>query len=210
MYKMSRAPVDRQILVVLLVALVLCAVACSQQKVDYRAADVRLAQAVRTQLDASADTKGAASRVVIDAKDGTVTLTGTVDTVRDKATVEQTVARVDGVKNVVNQIDVNVAVLPVPDEPFEERAVRAEAASQGERIGPSSEDARIYHTIRRHLVKHESTPKRAIFVDVEDGDVTLRGMIFTVAARDEAIAASRNVEGVGAVHDRLEINTQLP
>ena len=207
MFTMRRVPLDLRRVVVLLVALVLAAVACGQQEVDYRAADVRLAQAVRTQLDASADTKGASSRVEIEAKDGTVTLTGTVDTVRDKATVEQVVARVDGVKNVVNQVNVNMAVLPVPDEPFEERAVRAEAASHGERIGPSSEDARIYHAIRRQLVKHESTPKRAIFVDVQDGDVTLRGTIFTVAARDEAIAASRNVEGVRAVYDRLVINS---
>lgn len=207
MYRTNRALFDVRRMLVLPAALVLAAVACSQQRVDYAVADVRLAQAVRSELDASADTKGAASRVVIEAKDGTVTLTGTVDTVRDKATVEQAVARVDGVKNVVNQVDVNVAVLPVPDEPFEERAVRAEAASHGERIGPSSEDARIYHAIRRHLVKHETTPKRAIFVDVEDGEVTLRGVIFTVAARDEAVGAARNVDGVRAVHDRLVINS---
>lgn len=204
---MRRELLDLRRFVVLLLALVLAAVACKQQEVDYRAADTRLAQAVRTQLDASADTKGASSRVEIEAKDGTVTLTGTVDTVRDKATVEQIVARVDGVKNIVNQINVSAAVLPVPDEPFEERAVRNEAASHGERIGPSSEDARIYHTIRRYLVKHESTPRRAIFVDVVDGDVTLRGTIFTVAARDEAVAESLKVEGVRAVHDRLVVNS---
>lgn len=193
--------------VVILVALILVAVACRKQEVDHSAADVRLAQSVQAQLDASPDGKGAASRVVIQAKDGTVTLTGTVDTVGDKAKVEQVVAHTSGVKNVVNQINVNVPVLPVPDEPFEERAVRAEAASNGERIGPSSEDARIYHAVRRQLVKHEATPKPAIFVDVEDGDVTLRGTIFTTTARDEAVASARKVEGVNAVRDLLVINT---
>ena len=181
-------------------------IASGRFQVDHSAADVRLAQSVQAQLDASPDTKGAASRVVIEAKDGTVTLTGTVDTIRDKATVEQVVAHTNGVKNVVNQVTVNVPVLPVPDEPFEERAVRAEAASNGERIGPSSEDARIYHAVRRQLVKHEATPKRAIFVDVEDGDVTLRGMIFTTTARDEAVASARKVEGVNAVRDLLVVN----
>lgn len=110
----------------------------------------------------------------------------------------------------INQVTVNVPVLPVPDEPFEERAVRAEAASNGERIGPSSEDARIYHAVRRQLVKHEVTPKPAIFVDVEDGDVPLRGTIFTTAARDEAVASARKVEGVNAVRDLLVVNTELP
>lgn len=196
--------------VVILVALILVAVACRKQEVDYGAADVRLAQVVRTQLDASPHIKGAASRVAIKAKDGTVTLTGTVDTIRDKATVEQVVAQINGVRNVVNQVTVNVPVLPVPDEPFEERAVRAEAASNGERIGPSSEDARIYHAVRRQLVKREATPKPAIFVDVEDGDVTLRGTIFTTAARDEAVASARKVEGVNAVRDLLVVNTELP
>lgn len=196
-------------LVVVIAGLIL-AVACRQQEVDYGAADVRLAQAVRTHLDATADTKGAASRVVIEAKDGTVTLTGSVDTPQDKALLEQTVGRINGVKGVVNQVAVNMAVLPIPDEPFEEQAVRREADSNGERIGRSSDDARIYHAIRRQVVRHETTPKRAIFVDVEDGDVTLRGTIFTGAARDDAVASAKKVPGVKAVRDLLIINTQLP
>ncbi|HEX6186684.1 MAG TPA: BON domain-containing protein [Pyrinomonadaceae bacterium] len=208
-YRKMRVPIALRKLAVVIAALFL-SVACRQQEVDYQAADVRLAQAVRAQLDATADTKGAASRVVVEAKDGTVTLTGSVDTPQDKALVEQTVAEHKGVTSVVNQVTVNMPVLPVPDEPFEEQAVRREANSNGERIGLSSEDARIYHAIRRHLVKHETTPKRAIFVDVEDGDVTLRGTIFTGAARDDAVASAKKVEGVKAVRDLLVINTQLP
>ena len=83
--------------VVILVALILVAVACRQQEVDRSTADVRLAQSVQAQLDASPDAKGAASRVAIQAKDGTVTLTGTVDTIGDKAKVEQIVAHTSGV-----------------------------------------------------------------------------------------------------------------
>jgi osmotically-inducible protein OsmY len=207
--RIMRVSIALRKVVVVIAALVL-AVACRQQEVDYRAADVRLAQAVQAQLDASVDTKGAASRVVIEAKDGTVTLTGSVDTPQDKALLEQTVGRTNGVKSVVNQVTVNMPVLPVPDEPFEEQAVRKEADSNGERIGRSSEDARIYQAIRRQLVRHETTPKRAIFVDVEDGDVTLRGTIFTGAARDDAVTSAKKVQGVKALRDLLVINTQLP
>lgn len=172
--------------------------------------DVALAQAVRDQFAANPDTKGATARVRVEATDGVVTLSGTVDTTADQALVEQLARRTSGVKTVVNQITVSAPVLPVPDEPFEEQKVRAEALSNGERIGASSEDALIYHAVRRRIVKHESTPKRAIFIDVEGGDVTLRGMIRTTVARDEAIAAARNVEGVRAVRDRLVINTPMP
>lgn len=195
--------------VVLLIAL-LFAGACSQQEVDYQEADVRLAQNVRAQLDANPETKGAASWVVIEAKDGTVTLSGTSDTPREREIVEQVAARTNGVKNVVNQVKVSAAVLPVPDEPFEEQAVRAQAASDGEQVGPSSEDARIYHAIRRELVKQESTPKRSIFLDVQEGDVTLRGTVFTDAARADAVASARKVDGVKAVSDRLVVNTPPP
>jgi osmotically-inducible protein OsmY len=203
-------PSELRSLVGLLGVLILVGGACRQQEIDYSAADVRLAQAVREQLDAKADTKGAAVRVVIEAKNGTVTLTGSVDTHQDKAMLEQAVARTNGVKSVVNQITVSGPVLPVPDEPFEEQAVRAEAAANGERIGSSSEDARIYHAVRRQLLRHEATPKRSIFVDVENRDVTLRGTIFTGAARDEAVAAAKKVQGVKAVRDLLVINTELP
>lgn len=191
------------------VVLSLFTAACGQQA-DYSSQDFRLAQSVRDRFASSADTKGATSRIRVEAKDGTVTLTGTVDTTADKSLAEQVASGTSGVKSVVNQVTVNIPVLPVPDEPFEERKVRAEAASNGESVGESSTDALIYHAVRRQLVKHESTSKRAIFVDVEDGDVTLRGMIFNAAARDEAVAAALKVEGVKAVRDRLLFNTPIP
>jgi osmotically-inducible protein OsmY len=191
------------------VALALLIVACGPQA-DYSSRDFRLAQAVRDRFAASPDTKGATSRIRVEAKDGVVTLSGTVDTTADKTLAGQVAGNTIGVKSLVDQVTVNVPVLPVPDEPFEEQKVRAEAASNGESIGASSEDARIYHAVRRQLVKNESTPKRSIFVDVENGDVTLRGKIFTTVARDEAVAAALKVNGVKAVRDRLVINSLIP
>ena len=40
--------------------------------------------------------------------------------------------------------------------------------------------------------------------------MTLRGTIFTGAARDDAVASAKKVEGVKALGDFLIINTQLP
>lgn len=191
------------------VSIIVVASACERKSAG-GASDVALAQAVRDQFAVNAETKGATSRVRVEVTDGAVTLSGTVDTTDDQALVEQLARRTSGVNRVVNQITVSAPVLPVPDEPFEERKVRAEALSNGEKVGASAEDARIYHAVRRQIIKHESTPKRAIFIDVEGSDVTLRGMIRTTVARDEAVAAARKVEGVKAVRDKLLINTPIP
>ncbi len=184
--------------------------ACSQQTDGNAGNDASLAQAVRDQFAADQNVRGAMSRVKVEAKDGTILLSGTVDTAEDKALAERLSRKASGVNTVANQVTVSAPVLPVPDQQIEEQKVRSEAGTNGERVGPSSEDARIYHAIRRQIVRYESTPKRAIFVDVEDGNVTLRGMIGTTVARDEAVAAARKVEGTRAVQDKLLVNTPGP
>ncbi len=185
--------------------------ACQQQvQVDRSAKDVRLAQTVRDQLEANPDKRGATSRVRVKAKDGTVTLSGTTDTAADKSLAEQLARQTSGVTGVVNEIVVSGAVVATPGEPFDEQAVRELAGANGEVIGPSSQDARIYSALRSKIVAYEATPKKSIFVDVENGDVTLRGMVFSTAARDESVQAALKIEGVKAVRDLLKINSILP
>lgn len=196
--------------VMLIAVSIMMLVACRQQTDDGMDNNASVAQAVREQFAADQNTRGAMSRVKVEAKDGTVSLSGTVDTEEDRALAERLARNANRVNGVVNQVSVSAPILPAPDERYEEKKVRAEAGTNGERVGPSSEDARIYHAIRRQIVKYESTPKRAIFVDVENGDVTLRGMITTTVARDEAVAAARKVEGARAVQDRLLVNTPGP
>lgn len=185
--------------------------ACRQQvQVDRSSKDVGLAQTVREQLEANPDKRGATSRVRVEAKDGTVTLSGTTDTAADKSLAERLARQTSGVTGIVNEIVVSGAVVAGPGEPFDERAVRELAGANGEVIGPSSEDARIYSALRGKIVAYEATPKKSIFIDVENGDVTLRGMVFTTAARDGAVRAALKIEGVKAVRDQLKINSLLP
>ena len=98
-----------------------------------------------------------------------------MDTPADKTLAEQAARRTAGVVNVVNQIIVTESQSGSSNVQLDERAVREEALKSGERIGPSPDDARIYDAVRRKLVAHEGTSKKEIFVDVVDGDVTLRG-----------------------------------
>ena len=92
--------------VAVVIAALILTVACRQQEVDYRAVRRSAGPGSASHNWMPAPTpRGAASRVVVEAKDGTVTLTGSVDTPQDKALLEQTVGRTNGVKSVVNQIN---------------------------------------------------------------------------------------------------------
>ncbi|MCI0420611.1 MAG: BON domain-containing protein [Acidobacteria bacterium] len=71
------------------------------------------------------------------------------------------------------------------------------------------DDPRIYSEVRRRVVVEPATPKKAIFVDVVNGNVTLRGMVFSLEARDEAVRAAEKTEGVKAVRDLLKVNAPL-
>jgi len=188
-----------------LMAIILSAAGCQRPEV-HTVDDAALADAVRKAFAADHDIQGATARVEIHAKDGVVTLTGTADTAADKARAEQTAQRTGGVKTVINQI-VIAEPSAMPQTPFDESSVRDEALKSGEKIGKSSDDARIYDAVRRKLVEHAGTSKKEIFVDVENRNVTLRGrFVGTAAARDEAIAATRSVPGVNAVINRLTVS----
>lgn len=196
---------------VVVTALTLFAVACQRGEV-HSIDDAALVNAVRGGFVTNHDTRGATARVEVHAKDGAITLTGTADTAADKQLAEAIARSTQGVKSVANQITVSESAANTQQEgiSFDEQSVRAEARAGGERIGESSDDARIYNAVRRQLVAHEGTSKRAIFLDVVNGNVTLRGMVFSTEARDEAVIAAQKVEGVNAVNDRLKVNSLAP
>ncbi len=198
-------------LVVVIIALLLLTTGCQRRQAANGPDAAALEIAVHDAFTANPDAKGATSGVQVSAKNGTITLSGTADTAADKARAEEIARRTAGVIDVVNQIVVNE---PTPvanaEAPFDEKAVRAEAARSGEELGPSSTDAQIYKAVRRKLVADPATPKMEIFVDVVNGNVTLRGMVFTSKARKEAVTLARKVPGVNAVNDNLLVNTTIP
>lgn len=175
--------------------------------------DAQMVNAVRATFAADHDTQGATSQVEIHAKDGVITLNGTVDTSADKVLAEQAKRGTAGVVNVVNKVIVAESPAGSPEVVFDERAVREEALKSGERTGASADDARIYDAVRRKLVAHAGTSKKEIFVDAVNGNVTLRGrFVGTCTARDEAVAAALMIPGVKGVNDRLTVrmNTSRP
>jgi len=168
--------------------------------------DVALAQAVRERFTANSDLRGATERVLVKAKDGTVNLSGTTDTAADKVLAESVAQGTKDVVKVVNEIIVTGQAGSTRNLPLNEEAVRARAEANGEKIGGAVDDPRIYSEVCRKVVAEPATPKKAIFVDVVNGNVTLRGMVFSLEARDEAVRAARTTEGVNAVRDLLKVN----
>lgn len=196
-----------------LLALSFSVAGCREEREVHTTNDVALANSVRSNFTADHDAQGATSEVEVHAKDRIITLSGTVDTVADKALAERIARGTSGVLNVVNQIVVAKSAGGASDASFDEQAVREEALKGGEKVGPNFADARIYDAIRRKLVEHAGTSKKEILVDVVDGNVTLRGrFVGTTAARDEAVATALAIPGVKAVNDNLVVvaNTSRP
>ena len=192
-------------IVSVVISMLIIAVSCQRATEVHTSADLDLVNRVRNAFAADHDKQGATRGVEIHVKDGVVTLTGKVDTDSDKRLAEQLARNVAGVRSVVNQIE--VLVTQSSEASWNERKIREEAGKSGEKIGPDTEDARIYEAVRRLLIAHEGTYKREIFVDVVNRDVTLRGrFIGTTTARDEAVAAARSIPEVKAVIDQLMVS----
>lgn len=190
----------------LILVLVLITPACHRQQQVPASNDATVELAVRKRMDADPGAKGATAGVNVSAKAGVVTLTGTADTAADRMHAEQIARFTQGVTRVVNEITVTAPITINLESPFDEQTARAQAARNGEEIGASTSDAQIYNELRSKLLRKQSTPKQEIFVDVVNGNVTLRGMVFSSEARNDAISAARNTKGVNAVNDRLLVN----
>ena len=133
-------------------------------------ADVRVRDAVMRQLDW--DPEVDASAVGVAARNGTVTLTGSIDTYSGKLAAERAAKRVHGVRAVANDLAVRLA-LERTDADIAEDAVRA-------------------------LELRSSVPE-GVQVVVRNGHITLTGKVewlFQKASADRAVRHIRGVRGV--------------
>ncbi len=190
---------------VVMLAVVSLLIACQRQ--EERPDDTAIALAVRERFLTSNELRGATAYVQVAASDGVVTLAGTADTAEDRALAETFARGATGVREVTNRIEVTGmgAGAPLAGE-LDDQTVRAIAARNGEQIGETADDARIYQAIRRQIVAEPITPARSIFVDVSDGNVTLRGTIFSDQAGEMALNMAQRVEGVRGLTNGLRVD----
>jgi len=123
------------------------------------------------------------NHVKVKAKDGVVTLTGTVQDRDQKALAEDTVSNLPGVVSVMNKIKVE-------SEPAEHS------------------DAWIALKIRSLLLVHANVSAASTKVDVTDGSVLLTGTADNPAQKDLTEAYAKDIEGVKSVRNELVVKDQ--
>lgn len=122
-----------------------------------------------------------ANQVGVAVKNGVVTLTGHLDTYAEKYAIEQAVGRVEGVKAIAIEIDVNL-------EP-----------------GRGRSDSEIAEAAELALKWHAHVPADRIQVKVEKGWVVLKGEVDWDYERQNAEKAVRVLNGVVGVSNAITL-----
>lgn len=141
--------------------------------------DSHIEQAVWAELSVSLDATGRRF-VSVTVEHGVVSLTGFVDSYAQKWAAEHAAARLVGVKDVRNYLD----VLPPQD--------------------PSGEDRRIWKAATQALEWDARVPD-GVYGDVTDGVLRLRGVVKRFPEREAAEEAVRNLIGVRDVVNEIRV-----
>lgn len=168
--------------------------------------DSDLKQAVQARFNSDPELTAANLDVDANAKDNTVTLSGTVPTeaLRSKAVEMAKAARPALV--VTDKIDVKPREISRSEYTEQmAREAREQAKTAGDKIGKSINDAWIHTKLTSKLIVDKETPARKINVDVVDGVVTLRGEVSSVAAKAEAERVAKDTESVRRVRNLLKV-----
>jgi osmotically-inducible protein OsmY len=139
--------------------------------------DVRLRDAVIRQLDWDPEVDDSA--VGVAAKDGTVTLTGFIDSYAGKLAAERAVKRIRGVRAVANDIVVRVKV--------------------------DRTDADIAADAARALKLHPGIPE-SVQAAVHNGHIALTGKVEWVVERERAEEMVRHIHGVRGVQNHIDVS----
>lgn len=161
--------------------------ACSStQSASTQVDDAALTATVKAKL--AADPEINPFNIDVDTDAGVVRLSGKVEQAEARSAAERLARNTDGVRNVINDIEVGETTL-------EERAENSGLAA-------------------KVAAKIAADPELNPFnIDVDgagDGVITLSGRVATHDARREAEQLARNTEGVRAVENRLEVGDLNP
>ena len=172
--------------------------------------DVWLTTKIRAKFVGDRDIK--ARNVGVSAHDGVVTLKGRVLNESERQLALTLASHTDGVKQVVDNLDVEVAGPPPPHAV--NRGIPGAAATTGTAPPPAStsapvagsDDTRITMSIQSKYFMDDRIKARHIVVATTAGVVTLNGEIADETERAEALLLARTTEGVKRVEDNLTIS----
>jgi osmotically-inducible protein OsmY len=126
-----------------------------------------------------------AAEIGVTAKNGVITLTGVVDSFAKKAEAEEAARKVDGVKAVVEEIEIKFG------------------------SWDKTTDTEIATKVLNAFTWNWEVPNDKIKVKVEDGWVTLEGEIFWKYQKDAAKKAAGNLVGVKGVTNNITIKSEV-
>ena len=125
-----------------------------------------------------------AAEIGVTAKDGVVTLMGTVDAYYKKIQAENAAKNVDGVKAVVEEIEIKYSSNAMSDEDIANNVLKA-------------------------LIDNWNVPHEKIQVKVERGWVTLEGQVTWNYQKEAANKSVGHLTGVKGVTNRIKIKSEV-
>ncbi|MDU0352984.1 BON domain-containing protein [Paraglaciecola aquimarina] len=126
-----------------------------------------------------------------DVKNGTVILTGKVDTSVDKALAEELVASLDGVTDVENNLTI----------------VSADRDNEDSEVMQDLKDSKVETVVKTRLLFESEVSGMDIEVEVNKGVVTLMGKVDSDSERELALAIAENTDDVTQVVDKLQLES---
>lgn len=118
-------------------------------------------------------------------RDGVVTLTGYVNNYPEKMAAERAVWRVKGVRAVAEELEIRLAISTITDEDIAQRAANV-------------------------LAWDTMVPADKVRIKVENGWITLSGMLDWQYQRESAVAAVRKLLGVRGLTNLIELRPRVP
>jgi len=176
-------------ILVVSIAVVMSFVACNSQTL----ADSAITAKVKARL--ATDSQTSAVKIGVETTDGAVTLSGTVPTNQEKARAGQIASSESGVKKVVNNITVNPNSIGA-SKAGENADEAKEAASK-----TAGDDLILGKIESKLLVAGLSS----VHVDVNDGQVVLKGMVKSTEEKTEAETIAKDTDGVRDVKSELNV-----
>ena len=149
--------------------------------------DAWIALKVRSRLLVKANVSAATTNV--SAKDGIVTMTGTVENVAQKDLTEAYAKDIDGVKSVKNQL-----------------VVKTTSAPQ-QTVGEIIDDVSITSQVKYALLTHRSTSAIKTKIETKDGIVAITGEAASDAEKAFVTKLTEGVRGVKSVNNTMTVKS---
>lgn len=181
---------------------IVAAVGCGQT-------DAGITTNVKTKM--AADDTVKAYQIEVDTRNGVVTLTGDVETVAAKTEAVRIARETDGVRDVIDQIQVNETAAtggllgPNDRDPQDGRDLGDRAGDATNRAGAAVSDAAVTSAVKAKFLADTTVSGLKIDVDTKSGVVVLNGTVASRAEADRAVMLARETDGVDQVVDNLKV-----